>query len=42
MRKPKITVIGSVNMDLVTTTSVRPKVGETVVEEFLLKVERMS
>ncbi|MFC0472987.1 ribokinase [Halalkalibacter kiskunsagensis] len=30
MQKPKITVIGSVNMDLVTTTSVRPKVGETV------------
>ncbi|MDT8860102.1 ribokinase [Alkalihalobacillus sp. MEB130] len=33
MKKKKITVIGSVNMDLITTTSTRPKVGETVLGE---------
>jgi ribokinase len=33
MKKPKITVIGSINMDLVTKTSTVPKVGETVIGE---------
>ncbi|GAE25637.1 ribokinase [Halalkalibacter wakoensis JCM 9140] len=31
--KKKVTVIGSINMDLVTTTRVRPDVGETVLGE---------
>ena len=33
MSKPKITVIGSINMDLVTKTNTIPKVGETVLGE---------
>lgn len=33
MIQPKITVIGSINMDLVTRTSTIPKVGETVLGE---------
>ncbi|KKI89227.1 ribokinase [Bacillus sp. SA1-12] len=33
MEKPKITVIGSINMDLVTRTDTIPKVGETVLGE---------
>ena len=33
MKKPKITVIGSINMDLVTKTNTIPKVGETVIGE---------
>lgn len=33
MKKPKITVIGSINMDLVTKTKTIPKVGETVIGE---------
>ncbi|MGM7721399.1 ribokinase [Metabacillus sp. Hm71] len=31
MNKPKITVIGSINMDLVTKTNKIPKIGETVI-----------
>ncbi|WP_059104769.1 ribokinase [Shouchella shacheensis] len=30
MNKPKVTVVGSINMDMVTTTDVAPKQGETV------------
>ncbi|WP_332631555.1 ribokinase [Halalkalibacter flavus] len=33
MSKRKITVIGSINMDLVTITNIRPQVGETVLGE---------
>ncbi|MCV9884459.1 ribokinase [Metabacillus halosaccharovorans] len=33
MKKPKIVVIGSINMDLVTQTNTIPKVGETVLGE---------
>lgn len=33
MIQPKITVIGSINMDLVSRTSIIPKVGETVLGE---------
>lgn len=33
MKKPKIVVVGSINMDLVTQTNIIPKVGETVLGE---------
>ncbi len=33
MRKPKVTVIGSINMDMVTTTSKVPNQGETILGE---------
>ncbi|WP_338788299.1 ribokinase [Metabacillus sp. FJAT-53654] len=38
MSKPKITVIGSINMDLVTKTNTIPKVGETVLGESFLTI----
>lgn len=38
MTKPKILVIGSINMDLVTQTNTLPKVGETVMGEHFFTV----
>ncbi|MBU7594578.1 ribokinase [Metabacillus halosaccharovorans] len=38
MNKPKIVVIGSINMDLVTQTNTIPKVGETVLGEHFFTV----
>lgn len=38
MKKPKILVIGSINMDLVTQTNIIPKVGETVLGEHFFTV----
>ncbi|WP_394186906.1 ribokinase [Metabacillus halosaccharovorans] len=38
MKKPKILVIGSINMDLVTQTNTIPKVGETVLGEHFFTV----
>ncbi|MGM0876471.1 MAG: ribokinase [Bacillota bacterium] len=38
MKKPKITVIGSINMDLVTKTNTIPKVGETVKGEHFFTI----
>ncbi|WP_226529294.1 ribokinase [Metabacillus niabensis] len=38
MKKPKIVVIGSINMDLVTQTNTIPKVGETVLGEKFITV----
>ncbi|MCM3443053.1 ribokinase [Metabacillus halosaccharovorans] len=38
MKKPKILVIGSINMDLVTQTNTIPKVGETVLGEHFFSV----
>lgn len=38
MKKPKILVIGSINMDLVIQTNIIPKVGETVLGEHFFTV----
>ncbi|WP_017728871.1 ribokinase [Halalkalibacterium ligniniphilum] len=38
MKRPKITVVGSINMDLITSTKKRPKVGETLIGESFMMV----